>query len=175
MNYFRFIVNSNEFHTFKTVQHTHVDWLLQFKGKPLAASWQPLATALSFAESLGDFSHFAAHVPVVNQHALTMLAPLIGDAVEALPLAPNSDLGDNYFLLNVINVIDCLDLQRAQLEKARGIITNIRHYAFLESSLLGSHIFRIKGYEIGGVFVSEKFKTLVEENHLTGLMWHPLP
>src|SRR5262245_16412532 len=60
-----------------------------FTAQPFGASWKPMPVALNDSEGkLGDFCNLtgAFGVPVFSEKAWTVLEPLIGESVEALPL-----------------------------------------------------------------------------------------
>ena len=148
----------------------------QFRsGESVVDSWTPIPVRLFEEEGeepkpLGDFpSLFAGVPPVFSKKALDVLTPLIGDSIEALPLA---GVGDDFCVINV-EVVDCLDQQRSKYERfeSSGRIAYITRYVFRENCLENKHIFRIPELPLSAVFVSDAFKALVEVNDLQGLIF----
>jgi hypothetical protein len=165
---------------------------LKFLGKRYPGSWSPIAVApareweekglpseqkeyLSSRRTLplADFSPWpSSSEAIFNDRALKVMLPLIEGAIEVLPLEFE---GDRLHLINVISLIDCLDRQRSSIEwLADDIVFRITHYDFKEESLKGQHIFKIPEM-LTSIFVSDEFKSRVEENGLQGLSWNPLP
>lgn len=68
----------------------------------------------------------------------------------------------DYFLVNLLSVIDCLDLERSDLDRDEdGEIDRIHHYVLNLGSLIGgASIFRVRGYE-AAVIVDENVAELV--------------
>jgi hypothetical protein len=108
---------------------------------------------------------------IASERAWEILRPLISSAVEALPVIHPS--GVQYYALNLLHVIDCLQVDRcitnrrpdAPMAKFSAVYT----YAFNEEVVRGQHLFRcpqMKGLEI---YVSSAFKEVVESNGLIGL------
>lgn len=160
----------------------------QFKGRPVPKPWEPLAVYYPSREDLaggqegvlwepgdvkrGDFPCIGGAVPVFTERAVKTLRPLIGDSVEILPLVCDED---DLYIINVIDVVDCLDRERSKLKFfSSGAVMRVEHYVFVEEALRGKHIFKIPERPVA-VFVSDAFKFVVEGEGLEGLRWKPLP
>jgi hypothetical protein len=146
-------------------------------GRPTGDMWIPLPVRLYDDEEgeedkpLGDFpSLFAGVPPVFSKRALEVLNPLIADSIEILPLV---GLESEFFIVNVIDVVDCLDHQRSKYIKFENSerIMHVEYYVFKENCLKNKHIFIIPEIIRKAVFVSDAFKTLVEQNRLEGLIF----
>jgi hypothetical protein len=75
-----------------------------------------------------------------------------------------------YYVANILDLVDALDLSQSDYSvyEAKGKkITAIRKYALNKNKLEGKNIFKLVGDEIP-IFVSEKFKNIVEANGITG-------
>jgi hypothetical protein len=82
----------------------------------------------------------------------------------------NNQRLDEYVVVNVLDVVDAINLDRSTytvFEMEDEKIYNITLYALNENPINGKHIFKLKGKEIP-IFVSQTFKQLVEENNITG-------
>lgn len=77
----------------------------------------------------------------------------------------------NYYVVNVLNVIDCLDLNNSDYSSftVEGEeVYSIRKYALKQNKLTENHLFKIKGSEFS-LFVSEKFKNELTKNNISGI------
>ncbi len=106
-----------------------------------------------------------------EEKAVKVLKPLVEDAVEFLPLISKTG---NFWAVNVLDVVDCLDHERSVLEyqkhlEAERRVLRIDKYVFQNGCLEGRHIFRMPEYNYARVFVSDDFKHQVEVNNLMGL------
>ncbi len=177
MKYYRLINDSNHYHSLKPIVSLPVDWVNQFDGKIFGDNWQPLEMCFDEAEGdgkTGDFSHFAAHIPALSIRAWNLLKPLIGNYVESLELQVNGN--KKFYFLNVIHILDSLHINKSDIQYFYDShIMTIKHYEFDEKKIGGAPIFRIRNYEVGGVYVNDVFRVQVESNQLEGLIWEQLP
>jgi hypothetical protein len=163
-----------------TIDHLH--------GKPFPKPWKPLSVYYPSREDLvagderalwkpgdvrrGEFPCIGGTVPVFTERAVNALLPLIEDNVEVLPLACEED---KLYIINVIDVVDCLDKERSKLKRfSSGGVMRVEHYVFIKEAIRGKHMFKIPELHVA-VYVSDAFKSAVEENCLEGLLWKPLP
>lgn len=139
------------------------------RGQSIASSWQPAAMEVN--TSGGPLSDFPMDTvpPKLSKRAWDVLRPLIGKAVEALPVA--TPFG-TYFALNVLDVIDCLDYPRSEFTyypaSMGGEMHRIIKYHLKSSLIRDKPIFKIPE-EMTKVIVSEEFKELVVGASLEGL------
>jgi hypothetical protein len=107
-----------------------------------------------------------------SERALQVLDPLMGQSVEALPLECVNCSQNRFFVINVLDILDCLDEPRCIFTRySDGGIMDIKRYAFLPNSLEGHHIFKVPQQVVGSVLVSPEFKRRVEENGLVGAVF----
>ena len=112
-------------------------------------------------------------LPAWDAKAIALLDPLVGNAVEYLPF--DCDEGE-FWLVNVLNVADCLDHDQSEFTYLpSGKIKGIRRYVFKPNCLEGHHIFRTPEHNYSRIFVSDEFKALVENSDLVGLKFVPAP
>jgi hypothetical protein len=121
----------------------------------------------------GDFPVLPIAAPVFGERAFEVLAPLVKNSVEFIPLICD---GEKLYLVNVIDMLDCLDQERSTIKRfSNGSISHVLHYEFTNTALLtGKGIFKLIGKPVT-VFVTDAFKKLIDEYELKGLMWKPLP
>ena len=152
----------------------HWPRLWEFTGRPLSAEWAPVRVEHYPVGERGDFPHLASHVPVLSERAWPALEPLIGSAVEALPLLAEDD--ERYLALNVLSVLDCLDEERAVVEHPAGDEQMwISHYAFRPGAVGGHPIFKVRHAELKHVLASDAMRAAVAAAGLRGFVFAPLP
>lgn len=155
-------------------------------GKSLSSTWIPPLLCLfegdeqfegdverEQAKPIGDFPGFAGTIPLIfSKRAIQILYPLINDSIEILPI--DCDVED-YSIVNVLKVVDCLDHSRSKIKRMEGTgyIVSIDEYVFKEEMLEDVHIFQIPE-DISAVFVSDVFKAVAEQHGLEGLAFIPL-
>jgi uncharacterized protein YwqG len=105
---------------------------------------------------------------LMDAHAHKILAPMLEAENEILPVEPFK--GVDYYLLNVLKKLDCLDTENTLY----GEKTGTAGYQFHPEKLTDSPLFTVKW--TGGLFTvvgrpnaGVEFKTLVEQGGLTGL------
>ncbi len=148
-------------------------------GVQIGKNWKPIS--LEWCKDkrdrrkIGDFpsNRMGRHCPVFSQRAWDTLEPLIGSTTQPFPIDCPGDT--SYLLVNVYEVIDCLDPKRSQFKYyTSGGVMSIERYVFRESLLKRKHMFRVPEY-LAKVIVSEEFKRVVEEAELVGLDFRLLP
>jgi hypothetical protein len=169
-------------------EHGFESWgqvVLAFNGQPLRHRWKAVrvehadATLRRNRGKPVDFmTVFDPGGDAISQRALDLITPLVGDKVEALPLECVDRPERRYYLLNLIDLVDCLDLERSELywdkyENTSEFIRWVYRYAFKPGSTDGHHLFRIVQRPMGSVLVSEEFKQLYEAHDLVGLDFYP--
>jgi len=140
-------------------------------GTSLADKWKPVE--IVFDMSMGDISDFPGlqeAVPVFSRRAWEILGPLISNDVEALPLiCPQGE----YFAINVLSIVDCLDQERSTLKRRPdGSISRVSSYAFKPNCLHGKHMMKLQ--ETLETFISEDFLQLANANRLSGAVFRPI-
>jgi hypothetical protein len=112
-------------------------------------------------------------LPAWDAKAIALLHPLVDNAVEYLPL--DCDEGE-FWLVNVLDVADCLDWEQSELTYFDdGGLKGIRRYVFKPDCLEEHHMFRTPEHKYSRIFVSDEFKALVENSNLVGLRFEPAP
>ena len=161
-------------HSNDTKYDYEFDILFEMRGQSIIKNWKPIeinAIVESKEDALlliGDYPKFDE--PLISEDALDILLPFMKKYIELLDIKILGEkLKCNYYLLNVLNILDCLDLNKSMIDWASDSsgITNVKEYTFKEDQLKNSFIFRIKGYE-KNIYVNEEFKNLVDKNNLQG-------
>jgi uncharacterized protein YwqG len=104
---------------------------------------------------------------LMDARAHSVVASILDQDVEILPIEPFR--GVEYYFVNVIKELDCLDQKNTIWKKGNNV-----KYQFIPEKLTDSTLFMVKG--TGGLFTvvgrpgaEVEFKTLVEQAGLTGL------
>jgi hypothetical protein len=142
-------------------------------GSPLGTSWNPakfkLATRGRRNKKLleTDFPGGFVGSLFLSARAAKCLAVELDGKGELLPI--RCDAG-RFFLFNVTNVTDVLNLRDSKLEYfGSGRLMDIREYQFSEELVKDETIFRLPYFEAQEHFVTDRFWTRVVECGLVGL------
>jgi hypothetical protein len=123
----------------------------------------------------GDFPSLYGIEVIFSERALGVLLPLIQNSVQVISLHP---IELQLYLIHVTNFVDCLDRSRSNIKWLTGfegsIIFQVQHYVFHEEQLHHETIFKIPEL-FTHTYVTDTFKSAVEEHGLRGLAWDPLP
>lgn len=143
---------------------------------PLSKKWTPfqLKVDRSSGKTLGDFPclHIGT-VPVFSHRALTVLRSLISPTAEVLPLG--SYLGEDYYIIHVLEEVNALDQKKAVFEEEDGEILGVSKYAFFGEKVKGKHIFHIPERRYLDPLVSADFKMCAEAHKLKGAKFRQVP
>ncbi len=145
--------------------------VINFDGRSLISGWEPLEYTKYKAHKdlpLSDKPSAGPNFPIVSLKAVKYLKEVLGENVEILPVYIDEQ---EFFLINKLEVLDCLDYEKSEIEYFSGEpkrIMEIVKYSFIEQKLKGKNIFRIKEQKKTGPFVTDKFKEAVEKSGLEG-------
>jgi hypothetical protein len=120
-----------------------------------------------------DFPGPISYCPVLSLRAWECLSALIGPCVEPLPLTCR---GAGYVLLNVLTRCPAFDEGRSKgvrRDEWTGLY-GVFEYAFFPGVKIEADMFLIST-GLGRVFVTERFRQVVEQNGLVGLLWPEVP
>ena len=139
--------------------------------EPVPMEWKPARVRKNRGKPV-DIIGLMGDGLAFSDRAAEVLAPLIGDRIELLPLAYD---GPGHFqVVNMLDIVDCLDEERSQIERFYdGSIQSVERYAFKPGSTEGHHLFKCKQWGLHDL-VSSEFKALVEQNGLVGAYFKPV-
>ena len=159
--------------------------VFSFDGIPKNKEWkQPEGLYISNPmNEKGDFYHLGGQI-ALNQKAFLVLKPVLEACCELLPFTFE---GDNYYAMNVLNVIDCYDYEKGEYDymeegsTKKENIWGVQKYAFNpqnfnDKSIFKDDIFKSRIFTYEG-FLSDpekEFKYLYEKNGLKGLRFRLL-
>lgn len=146
---------------------------LVWSGESKAQNWQaPKLQWLSdeFTNSddkVGDFLGFSG-VIAVSKKAKNILEGLLDSQAEFLPVIGPDGI-DEWFLLNVTNVVDCLDRSKSKYKiYSSGRVGPCTH-GFINEPDESVKIYQVKGYQ-PRIFISDSVKRVIESEALTGVL-----
>jgi hypothetical protein len=149
------------------------------RGEAHSGHWKPIEVQRlqkprkRKAEGLCDFTAVAAKesVPVLSTRAKQVVAPMLGDKAQWLPLTFDEQ---EYWLLNLLNIVDALDEAQSILCRLPdGKVIGIDGYALRPDLIVQEWMFKVSTAPFD-VLVTERFRSLVEDNSLTGLHFQPV-
>ena len=149
----------------------------RFAGERVHSQWIPPKVRMIKSRRcpVGDFSDVEPLGPFVvcNSKAKNILLPYVKEEVEVLPL---HEKAPDYVILNVVNVIDCLDIDACVFSRSLtdNRITWVDEYAFRDETLKNAFLFKIPQMITKHIYGTRRFRDLVESHHLTGLEFRPL-
>lgn len=138
-----------------------------FLGKSMRDTWNPVELITDEAGDEGDMISYSYNTnsPIFTPRALDILGDLIQDSVEILPIYHEKY---HCFFLNIINVVDCLNYPKSELNKW-GVILK---YDFIDEKVKDQHIFLVHRKDSKNPslvpIVSDDFKERVEKHGLKG-------
>lgn len=150
----------------------------RFDGTPQLQSWAPVpVTRVTEDEGrqrkTADFPWLGEHVLVMRRRATEVLAEILKDHGELLPLqCDDAEL----WVYNVRRVIDALDEPRSKVVRfpGTGRIMTVERYAFRSDQVNGHLLFKVRQLPRGPVFVTDTFVKLVRSQQLVGLDFKPV-
>jgi hypothetical protein len=119
-------------------------------------------------DPLVDILYGDLGVYFVSEHFKQKMERFLNNYVEFLPLGDIR--GVPYFVLNVVNVIDCLDKNRSDIFYSPSFpekILNVHQYVFKNIPIDGP-IFKVPE-DITEIFVTDKFTNMILKNGITGV------
>ena len=142
----------------------------KFNGDTLKGTWSPLKVEIIEEIKKSDFPSLASSALVISERALLQLKHLLEDTTEVLPLRCEMGM---YFILNVVEISDCLDRENSSFVTFRNSnkIKEIYECVLDSKRISHKHIFKISDQLKSYPFVSEQFKQIVEEAGLDGILF----
>ena len=112
---------------------------------------------------------------VVSEKLKNMLT-VLNTEIQFLPVRvkeKNSKKIHNYFIANVLTVLDALCLEKSDYFETEipsiGKIYTVSKFAVCERKIEGADVFKLANRQEIPIFVSQRFKAMVEKNSITGI------
>ncbi|MRN55975.1 imm11 family protein [Paenibacillus monticola] len=139
-----------------------------FNGESKIKGWWPIQVETLHKNTYSDFPYYLTEIPLVSEKVKRILEPYIADEVEFLPLIHE---GKNIYMVNVINILDCIDWQSSEVDWFKekyfmGFIKLRFNFSKIPNNI---YLFKIKETSGTRVYITDAFKELIERNHLQGL------
>ena len=114
---------------------------------------------------------------VVSEKFRSLMGRIESDSIQYLDIkirnSETNKINDTYKVANVITILDALDLENSKydlFELDYEKVLSVEKYALRKNMIGNKNIFKLKDDTIP-IFVSEKFKNIVEENSLIGFQF----
>lgn len=146
-----------------------------FDGNPLLNQWTPVHAELKREAVNGkallptDMPYLGKGYFAVQDRFLSKWDAICKGSYEKLRLL--SEDGD-FSLINITNVIDCLDLKNMNYKVYKGNKTRIQKvdkFIFVKKQIENEVVFKIQNYSIGHIFCTDIFKNQMEKEGIKGL------
>lgn len=144
-----------------------IDYIQSFDGTKKTENWSPMKVQRMYDREFSNTPGLSPHIPVFDEKAICVLGDLLAGNAEILPL----DCEDgNFYAINVINVMNCIDYEKSQYKTFRDgkRIMRFTKYVFTEKKIEGANLFKTQDEPLKRPFVSEEFRKRVVDNNLTG-------
>lgn len=119
----------------------------------------------------GDFPYLTPGLPVFSERAMEAYKDLLAGKVKFLPIVPAKAGGIRYFIVQVINLIDCLDYEKSVIDyypHDPSRMAGVDLFAFKPEMVADQIIFKIPEASTW-TFVTEKFIACGKAAGLKGL------
>jgi hypothetical protein len=119
---------------------------------------------------IGDFP--VAPCQIISDNFKQVIEEYVDGLVEFFPIRIKTKEEQKYYIMNVVNICDCLDKEKSE---AKYFSDNIRimrmiEYAFKPMDEKDSRIFRLKGSE-KNVYINEYIKEILEKAGIQGVVF----
>lgn len=144
-----------------------INYIQSFDGTEKMEEWNPMQVKRMYNREFSNTPGLSPHIPVFDEKVISVLSDLLIGNAEILPL----DCEDGvFYIINVINVSDCIDYEKSKYKTFRDgkRIMRFTKYVFDEKKIEGMSLFKIKDELLKRPFVSEEFRKRVVDNNLTG-------
>ena len=173
MKIWSLLYESDDYENLERVGEFSLELLQSFDGRSKAESWTPLAfKAMEGNMPWGDAPSYHTHMPIVTRRVIEATQDLLGNNVEILPVLCE---GQELYLLNVIQLLDCVDYTKAKYKLVANRLKIFKKYAFYPEKIGNNHIFKLKELPLSEAFVSDEFRQRILDNGLEGfkfeLVW----
>lgn len=146
---------------------------VELRGKKLLEGWEILNFVVRKKRKRSDIPLLNLSRPIFSKKAVEVLAQFLDGKVELLPIEAE---GEKFYILNVLNTIDCLDLEKSIIDKETNPVTGfmlVRVPMFLEEKVMKQGIFKIHRYWTT-TYVTDEFREKVLKSGLQGFVFKPI-
>lgn len=122
---------------------------------------------------IGDIFSVEVSSFILNEKSYKILYPYIKNEAQIFKVKCEND---NLYVVNIINIIDCLDYDKSEINRfpSSGRVMRVIKYVFKIEKLKNATIFKLPEFPKGISYVTEEFKNVVEENNIKGFKFKEL-
>ena len=144
-----------------------IDFIQSFDGTEKMKDWNPMQVKRMYDREFSNTPGLSPHIPVFDEKAIGVLNDLLVGNAEILKLDYKEC---NFYAINVIKVLDCIDHAKSKYKTFRDgkRIMRFTKYVFDEEKIKGVNLFKIKDEPLKRPFVSDEFRKRVFDNNLIG-------
>lgn len=140
---------------------------IDFDGSPIKEEWSPPKLITMYKRRYKDFPTLVSGKPVISARVKKIIEPFVSKEVEFLPLL-HDEL--ELYMLNVTNVLDCIDWQRSIKSVHSNSIIRFDKQAFNFTKIPeNTYLFKIKENAVITTYITDHFKNLIEQHKIKGL------
>ena len=147
------------------------------KGKSVKQAWVPVRCEFfkpdefSAATRIPDLSIWQTGILVLSAKAHDVLGDELERFGEFLGLTCGTDF---YYLFNTLHIKpdEVVDIANSEQDVDQGLFMGIKRLAFNEPMVVDDALFKTGYDQLLNIYANEKFKTIVEENRLEGLVFN---
>lgn len=140
---------------------------IDFDGSFVAAQWSTPNVKTNYKRQYKDFPSWLPSHPVISIRVKKIIEPFVSKEVEFLPLL-HDEL--ELYMLNVTNVLDCIDWQRSIKSVHSNSIIRFDKQVFDFSKIPeDTYMFKIKENAVITTYITDHFKNLIEQHKIKGL------
>jgi hypothetical protein len=140
---------------------------IDFDGSSFKSAWSPPKLKTQYKRQYKDLPNFLSAKPVISARVKGIIEPYVSKEVEILSLL-HDEL--ELYMLNVTNLLDCIDWQRSIKSDQSGSIIRFDKQVFDFSKIPSdTYMFKIKEDAIIETYFTDNFKNLIEKHKIKGL------
>ena len=169
-----YLLHDTNYEQLESVRDMPVEELRSFDGRSKIKNWKPLMVRPLIGKyPFADVSS-VWYIPAISPKVVDLTKDLIEGQVEYLPTIC---VNHEYYMLNVINVVDAIDYSKAKAKffSNSNRVMRFEKFAFYEEKLRGNHIFQLVEYPMSSIYVSDEFRQRIIDNGIKGfyfeLVW----
>lgn len=147
-----------------------VDWP-DFEGQPLKDVWKTPKIKIKDNKPTANFTDIDPGILICDSFSRMKLESFLKGEIEVLPVESVNAV--DMYVLNVVNVIDCLDVESSDIDyfEDSSDIMEIKKYIFYLEKLKGIALFKIPQFSRTEIFATDIFREKILEDSLTGLQF----
>jgi hypothetical protein len=139
-----------------------------FEGQIIGENWSCYRAKSKKNKPVANFMDLDPGVLVCDNFAIIKIGDFLSNEVELLPIDVE---GIDYKLINIINIVDCLDEDKSEIKyfkNSRDVNKIIRH-VFDTDLLINVKLFKIPQRKRTDIFATDAFRDKILQSGLTGL------